>query len=1484
MNFKVIKKSLKILAWAFLFILLLLGLAGLSLTFPSVQTWLTGRITSHLSNELNTTITIKNVDFRLFDHLVLKGILFEDQKKDTLLYCDRLDVSLLKLNTDSNKFDLGDIILERPDFYLKRFPGKDEGMNLDFIIDYFSSSDTSGPHRTTTITASSLQLVDARFRYKDQRDSVSTTQINFEDLELRRLNGNFSDVEVVDDSVRVRINDLSFLEKSGFRLVNMNTTAILSPTGLWCDALYINTPFTRIESRLKFITESYDDYNDFIEKVYMEGEFGFSEVSSVDLAYFADELRGMNRSVTIDGKVRGTVNNLKGKNIEFSYGKNTNFKGDISLTGLPSIEETFIHLKINELISTKEDIETIPMYPFDTPGTIEVPSNVSMLGKIKFKGDFTGFINDFVAYGSFRTDLGQLSSDIALTQDTATGMIRYKGNLKTFAFDIGRFYRVPETVGKLTMDVSVDGKSFILDKMDLTVDGLVNSLTVKGYDYKNITAKGRLLKKIFEGSVSITDPNMTFSFDGNVDLTQKLPLLDFTADIKKANLTATHLLEGKENAEISSTVIFKIRGNNIDNLNGNIAALNTKYIQGDKSISIAEFDLVAAESRNQKTLQLWSDVADAEIKGRFNSEQIVSSFIDLLRNYLPSLYKEDKKQKHIAAVEDFTFSVRAKKTDEITAMFYPEVDLNSELKVSGTYSSVNRSFSLYVDNSESIVHGLGVRDLSVMATGRGNELNLVTGIGQLALSDTLDMQNISIGSRATNDSIHFSVGWKNNDRHVNEGDLRGTVDFANSMPVKLRLYNSSVTMHDSVWNITSAGKILFDSTFVYVPGVTIHSGNQTLQVNGTLDRKTETPLKFTFTNFILANINPLLNPSGVSLYGTIQGTAALQYQKELLTFTSDLGFTDFTFNNERLGNGTVKANWDPVADAIVMDGKFLRGALPTFAFEGSYIPVSDKQNFDIKMTLQKTQLKLVQPYIKDLASNVSGFASGDLYLKGTVEKPELTGTLNLQKVGFKIDYLNTSYTFSNTVTVNKGSFDFGNMHLFDETGNEAIVNGSVKHNNFSNITFDVTINAKNFLCLNTEQKDNDLYFGRAVTTGKIRVAGDTDNIVMDIQARTEKGTQFNIPLESATDVSESNFINFKSRDTVSISKTKVADVNLSGIQMNFDLEVTPDAEVQMIFDPKVGDIIKGRGNGNLKLEINTLGVFRIFGDYVIREGDYLFTLQNVINKRFKVDQGGTITWSGDPYDAEINLNAVYKVRTSLANLFPKDTSAAHKKRIPIDCNLKMTDKLMNPTIRFDISVPPTVDESIRSDIRNRINPENEQELNKQIFSLLILGTFYNPEQGFANNDSQFGASVGANSTELLSNQLSNWLSSSIKAVDVGVKYHGKDVELNLSKQLFNERLSIDGNVGVANAEKSSNVIGDAIIEYKVSKDGKLRVNAFTQTNDYSTNLSGTTNKNGVGLSYREEFDTMGELFRRYREKFRKKKKADTEQKPAAVSE
>jgi hypothetical protein len=325
--------------------------------------------------------------------------------------------------------------------------------------------------------------------------------------------------------------------------------------------------------------------------------------------------------------------------------------------------------------------------------------------------------------------------------------------------------------------------------------------------------------------------------------------------------------------------------------------------------------------------------------------------------------------------------------------------------------------------------------------------------------------------------------------------------------------------------------------------------------------------------------------------------------------------------------------------------------------------------------------------------------------------------------------------------------------------------------------------------------------------------------------------------------------------------------------MSLNLEVTPSAEVLLIFDRKIGDIITGTGSGNIKMDISPLGNFTMYGNYVISKGSYLFTLKNVINKKFKITEGGTINWNGDPFEADINLDAVYKLRTSLNEILVSDSS---KRRVPVDCVIKMTDKLMNPTIKFDIKLPQS-DERIQNDVRAAINTDNESELNKQMFSLLMLGRFFPPNE--AVSSSSLGLSQ--NTSELLSSQLSNMLSQSNEYVTLGVNVRAGDQtasnewQASMSTQLFQQRLSIDGNVGVANNPASaSNLVGDMSVEYKVTTDGKLRLRAFTQSNDYTNLTTIAPYTQGVGVFYREDFETFNELFKNYSNKllfFRKDK-------------
>jgi hypothetical protein len=507
---------------------------------------------------------------------------------------------------------------------------------------------------------------------------------------------------------------------------------------------------------------------------------------------------------------------------------------------------------------------------------------------------------------------------------------------------------------------------------------------------------------------------------------------------------------------------------------------------------------------------------------------------------------------------------------------------------------------------------------------------------------------------------------------------------------------------------------------------------------------------------------------------------------------------------------------------------------------------------------------------------LNGIATGEVLIGGTLNKPVTNGQITLQKTSFVIDYLQTKYNFTDDFLIEDNMISFQDVQVFDEKGNIALTKGTITNEYFRDFIFDITLEPQDFQFLATREADNNQFYGTAFGSGIVRISGPPKNLMLDVLARTESGTRFFIPLNPEGDVAAYNFVTFVSPgDQVKEENVQERyEVDLSGIEMNFDLEVTPDAEVQLVFDSKIGDIIKAQGSGNINLRINTLGDFQIYGDYTIMEGDYLFTLQNVINKRFNVREGGTITWSGDPTDAFINLEAVYNVRTSLRNLFNDDT---YSRRYPVECQLNLSNKLTNPDIKLDILLP-TADEETKNLLKNSINTEDE--LNKQFLSLLVINSFM-PDPNMSGMTDQAGrssdyAAVGVTTSELLSNQLSYWLSQISNDFDIGFSYLPGDeittnqVEVALSTQLLNDRVTINTNLDVGGqntnisetTETTSNIVGDFSVDIKLTQSGKLRMKAFNRANDNRLyELAPYTQ--GIGLFYREDFNSFDELVNRY---------------------
>ena len=747
------------------------------------------------------------------------------------------------------------------------------------------------------------------------------------------------------------------------------------------------------------------------------------------------------------------------------------------------------------------------------------------------------------------------------------------------------------------------------------------------------------------------------------------------------------------------------------------------------------------------------------------------------------------------------------------------------------------------------------------------------GSQNFSVSERIDLENFTLEAQAHSDRVNFNTRWLNWDSTLYRGAISGDAIFRNiDNQRKMNFYfnPTTITLSDTVWSIEQFS-LFIDTAGVGVSNLFISKKDQSILADGRISDVPGDSLQFEFRNFELSNLNFLLRRKDFELAGALNGNGNITGKKINPLFFSSLNITELVVNEVHLGDCYINSLWNNRRQSLNINAEAQRGKLTMLKIEGDYFPTKNgKMDFQIK--LDKLKTNILNPFMNGVFTDIRGLASGELQLSGFKDKPSLSGRLNLQKNAFTIDYLKTRYNFTSEVEIANNNFILNNIELFDKDGNHAIVNGMVRTEYLKNFNLNLGINIRNMLCMDTRETDNNMFYGTAYGTGDIRIRGEPSTLRFNINAETGKNTHISIPLSQSAEVSEYNFVTFIRSDTSRTKNVKVEQtqqVDLTGIQMDFNLKVTPDAEVQIIFDPTLGDIIKARGNGDMHLSINTLGTFDMVGEYVIEKGDYLFTLQNVINKRLKIEEGSTLRWTGDPFNAYIDVVAVYRTKADPSPLLGLSPSEGPG-RMTVDCRIFLKDLLMSPNIKYDLYMPFS-DQDYRDRVNSKI--QSEEELTKQFLALMVMGSFIAPSSAIREGEKNSSENLGAgmnNASELLSNQLSNWLSQISNDFDLGFTYRpgqevdAGEVQLALSTQLLNDRLSIDGSIDMkTNAEvtSKSKFAGDFDVDYKLNKKGNIRLRAFNRSNDDLTEHA--PNTQGVGFFFKQEFDTFGELMDRY---------------------
>lgn len=1475
--------------WTLSIVIALPLLLYLALQFSSVQTFLINRIANYLTEEYHVKVHIARVDIDFFRSVVLEGFYVEDPSRDTLMYADALNAEIGRIGLRNHELGLNRITLEHPVIHLVE--DSSGRLNLDYLLDAFAgdtlATDTVG--NSWKISCANFTLEQGDFVYRKYQPDTVAFGLNFDDLHLRSLNLSVDNIEL-GDTIQLFIPSFSFREQSGLAIQQFSSRVLVAQTGielhdfeLRLDSSYLHT------SLLALRTDSLGDFSDFMNRVRIAT--GFSEgnyLSTSDLAYLVSDLKGLSALIMLRGQIHGPLSDMHLDNFELVFDRFVRLDADLALRGLPDSDSLYISATIRSLTTSFSALSQVPLPPFDQHAVLGLPGELNGLGNISLDGRFDGTLSDFVTSLHINTGAGNVIIE-GRYKESPQQLVAFDGSVKTSELDFGKLEFIPKELSRARIDMKVTGSGHRNNPL-IVLDGSINELVYSDYAYQTVRIDGEYLARRFNGELGIQDPNVSLLVKGDFDFSDKIPVLDFTLAVEGARLDTLGFDTSRVRPVLDLHATANFLGNSIDNLQGEFFIMDISYDTEDHLFATTDISIRASDTKAKKTISLSSELLEAKIEGHFLFDQIVAAYKRIASVYAPQFLREEELLSAKAdSTVNFKFFISLKETVGLTKLFMPGLSITPGTGISGQFDAA-RNF-LYV---RATTPGIAVDDLHfatsfVTARNEADYFHINCGSESVMFSDNAKLGNLALEGKIRNDSLDFALRWNNWDTLTYRGDIGGVLTFdrnrqSGNSVMNVRLKPSEIIMADSVWRLSS-GRVAIDTSAIRIDSIVFRKGKEALTIFGAVSENPQDFLVVGIDHIDLDILNRIIRNDALRLGGVLSGSvAAGSLYKQPVIFTQDTLF-NLMINESEIGdlhlNSRLLSDNRLRVEMLLRSGK--KRNTESLMLSGYYSLDNDGLEFDV--AVDKFKLEPLEPLLAGTISDIRGqIDNGAIAIRGTTENPQINGILPLYRMGLRVDYLNTRYNFTDTLIIENSNIYIQELQLNASDKSTAVVNGAITHTNFSDIRFDIRLVARNFLFLNTSVEDNELFYGTAYASGIIEVEGTPDVINMKASIQTRKNTQFFIPLTSTEEVSENNFITFINKGLFANVDKEEYEVDLSGINMDFELDVTPDAEVQLVFDEKVGDIIKGRGTGTIRMIINAAGDFSMFGEFGITYGDYLFTLQNIINKRFTVEEGGTIVWNGDPYNALVDMTANYFIKkVPLYDLVVDDEFK--ETRVDVTCILKMTGSLLAPTIGFSLKVTDKIDEKIVT----KLNNLSEDDISKQVLSLLIINRFQ-PFPGLKPENQEISFSTG----EMISNQLSHWLSQISNSFDIGVNYRPgdeistKELEVALSTQLFNDRITVNGNVGVGGGLQSqsegqsnlvpgstSNLAGEFEVDVKITDNGKFRVKAFTQAND-NTQYEVAPYTHGIGFFFREDFNNLGELRTRYAQK-RQERRAEKEE-------
>lgn len=1454
------KRTIKIIIWT---------ITGLYLTIvtllhiPFIQNTIGECVGDALSAKLGTKVSIGRVDLGFVNRIIIDDSQMLDQQNKQMLTVSRISVkvNLLALANGQIEITSAQFFGLNANLYKATPEAKP---NFQFVIDSLASKDTTKQQTPINLQINSLIIRNSSVRYCLLSSASVANRFSPNDIEAQNISAHFIVNRITNDSLNVKVKRLSLNERCGFTLRRLALNAIVSRSGAQIEKLRLELPNSTIESKRIAATYRMNGDAPDMQSLRFEGTLNASRITPRDIACFVPQLRSFDMPLTLSIGFNGTgnslnVNHLNIENIDRSLVLNA------KVHALRNAQTTW-HAEVSRLFASNETIGSV----YKTITSNELPDIVNRLGDVSLTAKADGTDAD----GSLNTQLNCATGSIKLTAAKKQKALR--AHVETHKFELGKLLN-SDKAGIVSLSLDAQGSS----KDNIGVSGSIYDISFNNYTYRNINLKADYINKALNGSATIDDPNLRATVEGLFEHRSPTPHLRVTTDVQTFAPAALNITKKWNSAQFAGTATCDIKGSNINNAEGLIDIADFTMQNADSCYAIRNINVETGFNDGNHFLSLKSDFGTIDLNGHFSYSSMVRSLLNLVADKLPTIpgLKKQPQTDH----NDFTINASINNTEWLQRLLGVPLEIHRPLSLSGELDDRNNSIDLWCDVPSFTYAGTNYRDAYINIESPGDTLKADVRIKKIAQNGKALALKLRAG--AFDNHLNTSMEFHNDARRSLSGVLNTSAVFAKNEEGESTAYidilESRTTIGDTTWHIHPA-RVTYYKDHLNIDGFHVSHANQEIGIDGTATHSVDDSLTVKLKNVDVNYVLDLINFHSVEFDGRASGTAQLAgiFGKAPL-ISSDLQVDQFKFEGGRMGTLFAKIGYNSEEGRIEFDAVAEDEGDRRTIIDG-YVSPRNKY-IDLGIKAEGTRAEFLSGFCDSFMDNIDASINGKVNVVGAFKNINLIGKAKVDG-SVRLTALNTTYALrGDSVHFLPDEIRFCNDTIYDRHNNIGIVTGGLHHHNFSNWTYDIDVEAQNLLAYDTHSFDGESFYGTAYTTGTCQIRGKSGEVTIDVNATPERNSILVYNAADNSSLSSQDYIQWRThekKDSVETENNNHVNIG-TNIKLNFLINCTPDATLKIIMDEKTGDYIKLNGEGVLRATYFNKGTFDLYGNYYVDHGTYKLTIQNIIKKDFEFLSGGSIAFGGDPYNATLDLSALYVVNSvSLADLNIGNSFSNNNVRV--NCLMNITGTLESPKVSFNLDMP-TLSNDAKQMVHSLLNAE--EETNQQVLYLLAVGRFY------AQNDNNNGASTQQFSQTSLaiqsflsgtiSQQINTLLSSVINNnnwnfganISTGTDgFYNAEYEGILSGKLLNNRLLLNGQFGYRdNPNTTNNFIGDFDMKYLLFPNGNLAINVYNKTNDrYFTRNS--LNTQGLGLIMKTDFNRISDLFFWKRSKKAKEKK------------